>query len=158
MGKSRTTELPERRAGEPRARRSLGWLNGLGCGVLAAMAPAMAVLLAFLAAPGLLALVLDRTPGRPVARAVLLFGLAASVGPAHALWESGMTMSACIEKLADPLVFGTAWAAAAFGWLVGEVVPFAVGFGLDRKRRARLALLEQARARYAEEWGLSDPP
>ncbi len=83
-----------------------------------------------------------------------MFGLAASVGPAKTLWESGLDMPTSVQLMTDPLVFGTAWAAAAAGWLVGEVAPIIVEMVLTSARKLRAAKLEATRAKYAEEWGL----
>ncbi len=49
-------------------RHSLVWLQGLGCGAVVALVPAMALLLGALLLPGVLAVVYDRQAGRPVAR------------------------------------------------------------------------------------------
>jgi hypothetical protein len=117
------------------------------------LAPSLAIMLTFLLAPGLIALVLDRSPGRAVARGVLLFGLAAAVGPAKTLWEGGLAMPTAIQLMTDPLIFGTAWAAAAVGWLVGEVAPIVVEMVLTSSRKVRILKLEAARAKYAEERG-----
>jgi NAD/NADP transhydrogenase beta subunit len=136
-------------------KRSFVWLQGLICGAMVTLAPSLAIMLTFLLAPGLIALVLDRSPGRAVARGVLLFGLAAAVGPAKTLWEGGLAMPTAIQLMTDPLIFGTAWAAAAVGWLVGEVAPIVVEMVLTSSRKVRILKLEAARAKYAEEWGLN---
>jgi hypothetical protein len=159
--KSRDSKSADKSADKGKAKkkgdgRSFVWVQGLLCGALATLATPLAVLLAFLLAPGIIASFLDRSPGRPVARAVLLFGAAASVAPAKQLWEGGMSMPACIQIMTDPIVFGTAWAAAAAGWLGGEIAPIIVGMVLDASRKSRAAKLEAARAKYAEEWGLNE--
>jgi len=137
------------------ARRSYVWLQGLFCGALVTLAPALAMLLAFLLAPGLVAALLDRSPGRAVSRGVLLFGLAASVGPAKTLWEAGLATPTAVQLMTDPLIFGTAWAAAAAGWLVGEVAPIIVEMALTSARKLRAAKLEATRTKFAQEWGLN---
>jgi hypothetical protein len=135
-------------------RRSYVWLQGLFCGALVTLAPALAMLLAFLLAPGLVATVLDRSPGRAVSRGVLLFGLAASVGPAKTLWEANLSTPTAVQLMTDPLIFGTAWAAAAAGWLVAEVAPILVEMALTSARKLRASKLEATRTKFAEEWGL----
>src|SRR6185312_14416383 len=82
--------------------RSMLWLQGLLCGVLAALATPTALVLGVLLGPGLLALLLDRAPGRPSARAMLVFGLSATVFPLMALWKAGHTMEAASLLASDP--------------------------------------------------------
>lgn len=157
--KSRDSKSADKSADKGKAKkkgdgRSFVWVQGLLCGALATLATPLAVLLAFLLAPGIIASFLDRSPGRPVARAVLLFGAAASVAPAKQLWEGGMSMPACIQIMTDPIVFGTAWAAAAAGWMVAEVAPIIVEIALTSARKLRAAKLEETRVKFSEEWGL----
>jgi hypothetical protein len=56
-------------------------LLALAGGALVALSPDIALPLVILLLPGLLALVLDRSPGCGVARAILLFQLASCVHP-----------------------------------------------------------------------------
>ncbi len=130
------------------------WLSGLTCGVVAAVAPGTAALMAGLLAPGIVALKMDREPGRPVARAVLLFGMAGCVQPVITLWNAGQTFGAAMSIVADPTVLGTAWGAAAAGWLLNQVAPLAVRIALEAATLARVTRLRATRARIAEAWGL----
>ena len=59
---------------------------GLAGGGLIALAPDIALPLVVLLLPGLLVLVLDRSPGYGVARAILLFQAAACVHPVMDAW------------------------------------------------------------------------
>ena len=77
--------------------RSVVWLSGLACGVLAAIAPGVAIVAAGLLAPGFVALKLDREPGRAVARTVLTCGLAGCVHPVIALWNTGQSFDAAMS-------------------------------------------------------------
>ena len=140
----------------PRPPRSLAWLQGLLCGALIMVSPALALLFGGLLAPGLVTVAIDHIQGKPVARAVLMSGLAASVAPARELWLAGLSLDAAFAQLSDPLVLGTAWAAGAAGWLLAEVAPIVVRLVLDMRSTARIAELRARRARYEEEWGL--PP
>ena len=132
------------------------WLSGLACGLLAAVAPGIVMLLLWLLMPALLALRYDPEPGRPVARTVLTCGLAFCVRPVMALWNVGYSSDAAFALLADPGVFGPPWSAAAAGWLAAQLLPIAVRVGLDAAALARAARLKAARAKLAEAWGL-DP-
>jgi hypothetical protein len=98
--------------GKPR-QHSLVWLQGLLCGAMVTLATPTALLLGVLLCPAVLALVLDRQPGRPKARGVALFNMAAAVDPLRTLWMSGHSMSNASALLGDMRILGTAWSAAA---------------------------------------------
>lgn len=138
----------------------LMWMQGLACGGLVAVLPPVALLLGVLLGPTLLAAYLDRQPGKPIARSVLLCTLAACVKPVRALWAAGHSMAASIALATDADVLGTAWAAAAAGWLLAELAPVAVRVALEAFSLSRAARLRAARAALADEWGLdgSDQP
>ncbi len=147
-------------AGGGRA-NALLWLQGLLCGGLVALLPSIALLLGALLGPALLALFLDRQPGKPGARSVLLCSLAACVTPVRLLWATGHGMSASVGLAADPDIVGTAWAAAAAGWLLAELMPVAVRMVLEALSLSQAARLRATRAALAAEWGLdgdAEPP
>jgi hypothetical protein len=139
--------------GKPR-QHSLVWLQGLLCGAMVTLATPTALLLGVLLCPAVLALVLDRQPGRPKARGVALFNMAAAVDPLRTLWMSGHSMSNASALLGDMRILGTAWSAAAAGWLLAELAPIAVRAVLDVLSVARVARLRAERTRLAQEWGL----
>jgi hypothetical protein len=130
------------------------WLSGLACGVLAAVVPGVALVAFCLLAPALVALWLDREPGRPMARTILLCGLAGCVRPVITLWNVGHGLDTAWTIASDPSAIGPAWAAAAAGWLALQVVPLGVRAALDAAALARIARLRASRTRIAEAWGL----
>ena len=132
------------------------WIQGLLCGGLVAMLPPTALLLGVLLGPALLGLFLDAQPGKPVARSVLLCTLAACVKPVRMLWASGHGMAASMALASDADIVGTAWAAAAAGWLLAELAPVAVRVVLEGLSLRQAARLRAIRAELAEEWGLDD--
>ncbi|MGA3001527.1 MAG: hypothetical protein ABSE20_07365 [Acetobacteraceae bacterium] len=144
----------QRKAGLASSNRSVVWLSGLACGVLAAIAPGTATVAAGLLAPGVVALRLDREPGRPVARAVLTCGLAGCVHPVTTLWNTGQSFETAIAIVTDPTTIGIAWSAAAAGWLLTQIAPLAVRVALEAVALARATRLRAARSRIAEAWGL----
>lgn len=123
---------------------------------MVALLPSVALLLAILLGPGGLALWLDRQPGKPVARAVLLYSAAACIAPVRALWSGGNATETAIALLGDVSVVGTAWSAAAAGWILVEVAPIATHLVLEARSRARTARLRAARSRLAAEWGIDE--
>ncbi len=134
--------------------RSLVWLQGLLCGGFAACAPAAALLLSILLAPGLAMLTFERQPGRPVTRAMLLFGLSASVFPTLALWDAGHTVDAAWALAAEPRTLAIAWAAAGGAWLFTELFSVAMRLVLASATLARKRRLRAISDRCAAEWGL----
>ncbi len=136
---------------------SLVWVQGLACGAVAALAPSLALMVGALLGPGIVALAMDHEPGKPIARAVLLCGLAACVEPVRSLWSSGHGLNMTMALVGDVRVIGTAWSAAAAGWLLAEIAPIVVRAVLEAGTLTRAAQLRAARARLAEEWGLPPP-
>jgi len=130
------------------------WMQGLLCGGLVALLPPTALLLGALLGPALVALFLDGQPGKPIARSVLLCTLAACVKPVRVLWAAGHGMAASIALATDADIVGTAWAAAAAGWLLAELAPVAVRVVLEAVSLSQVARLRARRAAVAEEWGL----
>lgn len=124
------------------------WLLGLACGGLGALVPALAAQGALLLAPGLAGLLCDRAPGRPVARTMLLFGLAGSVEPVRAAWGMGF------ERAVDGQGLTTAWLLAALGFLLTQAIPMGVRAVVDQKSEARAAELRRTRAQLVADWGL----
>jgi hypothetical protein len=145
------------RPGPDRMQRpnSLIWLQGLLCGAVATLATPTALLLGVLLAPVLLALGLDREPGRPRARAIALCSMAAAVDPLRTLWISGHSLATASALLGNLQVVGTAWSAAAGGWLLAEVLPLAVRAALETLSIARASRLQAERARLIEAWGFA---
>jgi len=134
-------------------RRSWLWLQGLVCGAALTLAPAIAVLALVLLAPGLFVYAIEETAGKPVGRAMLLLGAAASFGPLRTLWDSGNTLDGAINLISDPVHLGMAWVVAGSGWLFGELIQIVGREVLEVMARHRAAALRQERTRLEAEWG-----
>jgi hypothetical protein len=141
-------------AGTRDSTRGVVWMQGLACGACAAIAPAACWMLVVLLAPTIGALVLDRAPGRPVARAVLLCGAPACVNPLIALWQAGTDTG--LALLSDTGVLGVAWAAGASGWLLSQLLPIGIRGILEAASLTRTARLRAERERLLKAWGLDD--
>ena len=134
------------------------WWAGLGCGAMVVLSPGTAILLAVLVAPVLLVSMFPEDgPGRRVALASLLFGLAGSVPALRQLWDTGNTVPVALSIIHQPMPLLAAWTAVLAGWFVGEiagiVLKLSADLGAAAKRRgcaAELAALE-------EEWGPLPP-
>ncbi len=130
--------------------RGLVWVQGLACGACVAVAPIPCATIAVLLAPAIVMLVRDRSPGRPVGRAMLLCGSAACVSPIATLSQMGSDSGFAL--LSDPGVFGPAWAACAGGWLLTQILPIAMRGVMESASLARAARLRAERARLLTAW------
>lgn len=135
---------------------SLLWAQGLACGAILAFAPATALLLVILFWPVLIAFVLDKAPGWPMARAVALCSAAASIGPVHAAWNAGFGMQASLAEAANWSVLALSWCAAAAGWALSVLAPLAVRAILELMSTTRVTRLRAARARLLAAWRLDE--
>jgi hypothetical protein len=142
-------------AGTPRrGRGSLLWLQGLVCGALLTFATPTALLLGVLMAPAAAAWLADTLPGRPVARAVAVAGLAPALGPVWHLWLGGHTIAVALELLSDPAAIGIAWVAAACGWAMCQVLPVVLRTLREMREAARAKALAAELELQKEEWDL----
>jgi len=124
---------------------------------MAALAPGLAAHAAMLLAPAILAVVLDRQPGKPVARTIALFALAACVEPMRDLWMGTQAAGGSVSFLLDLQAVGTVWSAAGAGWLLSQLLPVILGIMTEAGSLARAVRLRSARERIIEEWGLEAP-
>ncbi len=85
-------------------------LLALAGGGLIALSPDIAMPLTVLMLPGLLALVVDRTPGFGIARAIVLFQGAACVHPVMDAWYRCTGIDGCMGYLAE-------WPTVLWSWL-----------------------------------------
>jgi hypothetical protein len=133
-------------------------LLALAGGGLIALSPDIALPLVVLLLPGLLALLLDRTPGWGVARGILLFQGAACVHPVMDAWYRCDGIDGCMSYLAEwPTVFRV-WLAAAAAWVVIQSLPLAIKVVDDYRLRRRRSVLAARRQAIAAEWGFDDEP
>lgn len=140
-------------ASQPRAGGSLIWLQGAACGVVLTFAAPAALLGGTLLAPALMAWLVERERGQPVARAVLLFGGAVAVGPVWHLCLSGDSMAAALDMMSDPTIVAFAWTAAAFAWALCEVLPVLIERAGQFAEAARVAAWRAELKALETEWG-----
>ena len=131
-------------------------LLGLAAGGLVALSPDIALPLTVLLLPGLLALVLDRTPGCGLARAILLFQGAACVHPVMNAWYRCAGIDGCMGYLADWPTVTRVWLAAACAWAMSQILPLGLMALYDYRMRYRRIALMARRETLAAEWGLED--
>jgi hypothetical protein len=133
-------------------------LLALAGGGLIAMSPDIALPLTVLLLPGLLALIMDRTPGCGVARAIVLFQGAACVHPVMDAWYRCAGIDGCMSYLAEWPTVVRVWLAAAAGWIVVQTLPLGLKILDDYRLRYRRSLLTARREALTAEWGLDDDP
>lgn len=131
-------------------------LLALAGGGLIALSPDIALPMAVLLLPGLLALVLDRTPGCGVARAMLLFQGAACVHPVMEAWYRCAGIDRCMSYLAEWPAVLQAWLAAAAAWALIQILPLGIKVLDEYRLRHRRSVLTARREVLASEWGLED--
>jgi hypothetical protein len=141
-------------AGRGQARGGHSWLQGLACGALLTFAPAFALLLGVLLAPALVGVLLDRRPGRPVARAVFLAGAAFTLAPAWRLFEGGQSLNAAMDLLQELRVLVPAWFAGASGWAMCEILPMLLRVASDTRAASRIAALKTEAKALRDAWDL----
>lgn len=132
------------------------WLQGVACGVLLIVAAPTALLGAALLLPTLLAMLAENQPGRPVARAVLLFGLAGACAPFNLLWHGSHRLADAMLIAADIRVLAVAWSAQAAGWLLSQALPLLMAAFIEAKTRITIARLQKRREQLWEEWDAPD--
>ena len=133
-------------------------LLALAGGGLIALSPDIAMPLAVLLLPGLLALILDRTPGCGVARAILLFQGAACVHPVIDAWYRCDGIDGCMSYLAEWPTVLRVWLAAAGAWVAMQILPLGLKILDDYRLRHRRSLLVARREAITAEWGLDNEP
>ena len=131
-------------------------LIGLAGGGLIALSPDIALPTAILLLPGLFALILDRSPGCGVARAILLFQAAACVRPLMNAWYRCDGIDGCMSYLAEWPSILPVWLAAAAAWVLTQALPLGLKLLDDYRIRHRRAVLAARRDALVEEWGLAE--
>lgn len=131
-------------------------LLALAGGVLIALSSDIALPVAILLLPGLLALPFDRSPGCGVARAILLFQVAACVQPILGAWYRCDGIDGCMADLAAWPVLFPAWLAAAVAWLLTQILPLGLKMLDDYRMSHRRQALAERRQSLVEEWGLDN--
>jgi hypothetical protein len=130
------------------------WLLALAGGGLLALSPDIALPMAILLLPGLLALILDRSPGCGVARAILLFQGTACVHPVLGAWYRCSGIDGCMSYLAEWPTVLQVWLAAAAAWVVVQVLPMGLKVLDDYQMQYRRSILTARRESLVAEWGL----
>ncbi len=132
-------------------------LLGLGAGGLVALSPDIGLPLFVLMLPGLIYLLIDRSVGWAVARAVLLFQAAACVVPISEAWYRCAGIDGCMAQLAIPTTMLRVWLAGGSAWLMAQMLPIGLKLLNDMRLKRYRAVLVSRRDTLISEWGLAKP-
>jgi hypothetical protein len=112
--------------------------------------------MAILLLPGLLAFVLDRSPGCGIARAIMLFQGAACVHPVADAWYRCSGIDGCMTFLGEWPTVLRVWLAAAAAWVIAQVLPLGLKLLDDYRVEHRRSVLAAKREALVAEWGLEN--
>jgi hypothetical protein len=139
-----------RRAG---GARSVGLLLTLGSTAILVMSPASFVLLLVGFLPTVVACVIDREPGLPLAVSV---GAMNSVGVlffAVDLWMGPQSLGAAFALITDVFTLLVMYAAAAMGWIIYLGMPPVAATYLSVSQELRAQKLARHQESLIKEWG-----
>jgi hypothetical protein len=104
-------------------------------------------------APTLVALIVDVTPGRYLARCVAGMNFAGLVPFLHQLWSRGHTMSLALDIVTDVFAWFIIYGASAIGWLLFFGLPGAVSMARVLNGKRRIYMLREKQKLLINEWG-----
>lgn len=130
------------------------WLVCLAAMMVAVLAPYSAFSCAVVLLPAAMAWIADREPGRPTARVVLLFGLAAACAPFDMLWHAnhGSAGPPALILAVDVKTLAVAWAAEAGGWLLTQLLPLLIGAWAEAQTQAQIKAIAVRKINLLQEW------
>jgi hypothetical protein len=106
--------------------------------------------------PAILALAVEREPGRPMTRTLLLFGTAGAWDPLSVVWQAGSPRGVEWMAMLDARAVVWAWLAQAAGWLLAEGIGLGLVLLADRET-ARIEAASRAEiAALTAEWNLGE--
>ena len=111
------------------------------------------ILLAVGMTPSLVALVIDVTPGRYLARCVAGLNVAGTVPFIGTLWSGVNDISSAIAIVSDPFAWLTMYGAAAIGWLLFLGLPGVVTMLRSLNAKRRVNALRAIQKELMREWG-----
>lgn len=129
---------------------------GLGCGAVIATTPDIAAAAIVLQLPGIIVFLVDPTPGRGIGRTMLLFQGAASVHPISQIWYQCDGLNACVAMATDRRTVLVVLLAAAFGFVLTQILPMVLKLVDDGRMKIRRARLVAERQRLVEEWEFAE--
>ncbi len=133
-------------------RNVLSIAAGIGFGLGLALVPGLGVVTVVLLAPAVAGALLDRDPGRPLLRAMMLPASAAALIPLWETWRMGGGLDAGLAVLSDPAALGWPWIAAACGWLAAQAGESMALLLMGLRTRRRRSALEARLAELNAEW------
>jgi hypothetical protein len=127
---------------------------GLGCGGVCAFAPDISAAVLVLQLPGVIAWLLDSTPGKAIGRTVLLFQGAASIEPIASMWFQCEGMRTCVAMATDRRTYLSVLLASLGGFVLTQGMPLILKVADDARMMIRRGRLVSQRQAIVEEWEL----
>lgn len=112
-----------------------------------------AMVLAVGLVPTVVALIVDLTPGRYLARCVLGLNVAGIAPFMHSLWSGGNDMMTAVGIITDAVAWLVIYGSAALGWLMFMGFPGAVAVFQTLNAKRRIYVLQEKQNLLLEEWG-----
>ncbi len=112
-----------------------------------------AMVLAVGLVPTVVALIVDLTPGRYLARCVLGLNIAGIAPFMHNLWSGGNDMVTAVGIVTDAVAWLVIYGAAAIGWMLFMGFPGAVAVFQTLNAKRSIYVLQEKQKSLLEEWG-----
>ena len=132
------------------------WVQGAAAGGLIAASPGIGLLVCVMVCPAFAYALFEDAKNKPVARAMLLCGLAPTLSSVRSLWEQGGSIADASDILSDPANPLTSWLCCFGGWLVCEVLDIAARLYLRSRAKQTVSQIVGERVELAQEWGLTN--
>ncbi len=127
-------------------------IAGLCGGAIVVLSPDVAGAALVLLLPGLLVLLFDPTPGRPIGRTILLFEAAGCVRPLASTWLECDGLRHCVGMVTGTRTLLTILLFVGIGVLLTAALPMVLQVVDTARTRVRLTRLAEERQRVVEEW------
>ena len=161
MAKAAAQAAGKGKGGKPaprRARRAAPkpWVKYL---ILVLLFPFAALLLpttlvvAVMMAPTIISYITDRSREKHLAITVGLMNFAGTLPAIIDLWSRGQSHPAAMDLISDVFVWGVAYGAASFGWLIFGMMPTMVGGYYRMTTQTRIMGLVHRQKALIGEWG-----
>lgn len=130
-----------------------GFFLALCAAVMAIMFLPTTFLLAFGMLPTLVALGIDRDPGKNKSVTIGAMNFAGCFPYLVGIWSQGNPMDAAMSYLANPVTVVIMYGAAAIGYLINWFVTLGVASILAKRSEMRIKRIEEEKKALEERWG-----
>ena len=140
--------------GSKRSASRLLWITVIIALLLPWILPTM-IIVFFGMIPAIVALIVDRTPGKYGALTVAAMNFAGVLPYLVKLWAKSQSLENAIAIIVDVFAIAVMYGAAGFGWMIFMTVPTFVASIILVISLRRVAVLRENQRKIVEEWGES---